>query len=107
MSALPRRSSHRESKIVPRERQRIEEVAKLSNAIGTADAMIGMISSCSTCGDVRDVLGRVIHFAGILKLEAEGTPTTCTADGVIEPTEECDPPAEPDGCSVGTLGGLR
>jgi hypothetical protein len=84
----------------------IDEVAALSKAIGAADAMTGMISSCDTCGDVRADLQRIIHLAGILKLKAEGIPLTCTPDGVLEPTEECDPLIEPDGCSAGTFVGL-
>jgi hypothetical protein len=52
----PARARIERARLSRSESQRIEEVAKLSNAIGTADAMIGMISSCSTCGDVRDAI---------------------------------------------------
>jgi len=75
-----------------------QELSKLSQAIGAAQALAGMTSSCDACGDVRDNLQIVIGIATGLRARVMGTSRTCNPNGIIGPNEQCDPLANPTGC---------
>jgi hypothetical protein len=77
------------------------EITRLSKTIGAAEALIGMTSACDSCGDARNTLQQIIGVAAALKTSAVGASGTCQPNGVIGPTEECDPLAAPSGCPVG------
>jgi hypothetical protein len=81
---------------------RPQEIAHLSQAIGAAHALMGMTSACGTCSDLRAQLQQAIGQAAALKTEALGAPAACKPDGVIGPTEQCDPLAVPTGCPITT-----
>ena len=85
------------------EGDRAKEIGSLSQAIGAAEAVMGMTSSCNTCDELRTVLQQVIGRAAILKSQALGVTGACDPDGVIRGGEQCDPLAVPTGCQVLTV----
>jgi hypothetical protein len=82
---------------------RLAELSRLSKAIGAAEALMGMTSDCDECGDLRDVLQQIIGQAALLKTSAVGASGTCQPNGIIGPTEQCDPLAASTGCPVNTI----
>jgi hypothetical protein len=82
---------------------RVAELSRLSKAIGAAEALMGMTSACDECGDLRDVLQQIIGHAALLKTSAVGASGTCQPNGIIGPTEQCDPLAASTGCPVNTI----
>jgi len=76
------------------------ELTRLSKAIGAAQALVGMTSACSDCGEVRDVLQQIIGQAAVLKTRITGASGTCNPNGILQPNEQCDPLAIPSGCPV-------
>jgi hypothetical protein len=82
---------------------RVAELSRLSKAIGAAEALMGMTSDCDECGDLRDVLQQIIGHAALLKTSAVGASATCQPNGIIGPTEQCDPLAIQTGCPVNTI----
>lgn len=79
---------------------RAVEVSRLSKAIGSAEALMGMTAACTNCGDFRSTLQQVIGLAALLKTNAVGASASCQPNGVIGPNEQCDPLAVPTGCPV-------
>ncbi|MGA9721766.1 MAG: hypothetical protein WBQ86_04880 [Candidatus Binatus sp.] len=82
---------------------RTKEISNLGKAIGTAEALMGITTSCDNCDEVRTDLQEIIGLAGLLKSRALGGVSACTPDGVIEPGEQCDPLAVPTGCPATTF----
>src|SRR5689334_19025402 len=80
----------------------VAEHSRLSKAIGAAEALIGVTSSCDQCGDLKGVLQQIIGQAALLKTKAVGASGTCQPNGIIGPNEQCDPLAIVSGCPVGT-----
>jgi len=78
----------------------VAEISRLSKAIGAAEALMGMTSACSDCGDLRATLQQVIGYAALLKTSAVGASGSCQPNGFVQPTEQCDPLAVPNGCPV-------
>src|SRR5207248_2634890 len=76
------------------------EFSRLSKAIGAAQALMGMTSACSDCGEVRDILQQIIGQASVLKTRIAGASGSCNPNGIIQPNEQCDPLAIPSGCPV-------
>ncbi len=81
---------------------RVMELSRLSKAIGAAEALLGLTSACTNCGDLRETLQQIIGQAALLKTSAVGASGACQPNGVIEPNEQCDPLAIPTGCPVNT-----
>ena len=93
-----------------------KEASRLAKTIGAAEGMMGLLTSCDdTCIDtdnvgkgfadvdeLRNALQRVIGTASLLKARALAGGGTCNPDGVIRPTEQCDPLATPTGCPITT-----
>lgn len=79
---------------------RTAEVSRLSKAIGAAEALTGMTSTCGNCGDLASTLQQTIGVAALLKTNAVGSSASCQPNGVIGPHEQCDPLAVPTGCLV-------
>jgi len=82
---------------------RAAELSRLSKAIGATEALMGMTSDCDECGDLRDVLQQIIGHAALLKASVVGASGTCQPNGIIGPTEQCDPLAIQTGCPVNTI----
>lgn len=82
---------------------RTAELSRLSKAIGATEALMGMTSDCDECGDLRDVLQQIIGYAALLKTSVVGASGTCQPNGIIGPTEQCDPLAVQTGCPVNTI----
>jgi hypothetical protein len=82
---------------------RVAELSRLSKGIGAAEALLGMTSACDECGDLRDVLQQIIGHAALLKTRAVGASGSCQPNGIIGPTEQCDPLAIQTGCPVNTI----
>ena len=82
---------------------RVAELSRLSKAIGATEALMGMTSDCDECSDLRDVLQQIIGYAALLKTSAVGASGTCQPNGIIGPTEQCDPLAASTGCPVNTI----
>ena len=82
---------------------RTKEISNLGKAIGTAEALMGITTSCDNCDEVRTDLQEIIGLAGLLKSRALGVVSACNPDGVIEPGEQCDPLAVPTGCPATTF----
>ena len=70
------------------------EISRLSKAIGAADALMGMTSSCDDCNQASSDLQEIIGLAGLLKARALGV-AACP-----EGSEQCDPLAVPTGCPI-------
>jgi hypothetical protein len=79
------------------------ELSRLSKAIGATEALMGMTSSCDTCGDLRSILQQVIGLAANMKTSVVGASGTCHPNGLIQPNEQCDPLAVPTGCPINTI----
>lgn len=77
---------------------RTAELSRLSKAIGTSDALMGMMSSCADCGSVKATLQQIIGQVSALRVAAGGGSATCHPNAVIQPNEQCDPLAIPTGC---------
>ena len=77
---------------------RVVEISRLSKAIGAAEALTGMTSACDDCGDLRSTLQQIIGQAALLKTAVVGASGSCQPNGIIGPTEQCDPLAVPIGC---------
>jgi hypothetical protein len=77
---------------------RAVEVSPLSKAIGSAEALMGMTTTCANSGDIRTTLQQVIGLAALLKTDAVGASASCQPNGVIGPNEQCDPLAAPTRC---------
>jgi hypothetical protein len=60
-----------------------------------------LTSACDDCGDLRDNIQQVIDLAAGLR--ARALHNTCTPDGIVGSSEQCDPLAQPSGCPVLTL----
>jgi|SRR5215469_1845556 len=82
-----------------------KEIAALSEAIGSANAMMAIASSCddgvADCTTLQNDLRVIIGEASGLKRRALNLPSICNADGVIERGEACDPNA--GGCPDSVL----
>lgn len=76
----------------------IMEISRLSKAIGAAEALMGMTSSCDDCQELRSDLQQIIGLASFLKSKALGVVSGCHPNGKIQKSEECDPLAVPTGC---------
>jgi hypothetical protein len=77
---------------------RTTELSRLSKAIGTSDALMGMIASCEDCDSLRAPLQQIIGQVAALRVAAGGGSATCHPNAVIQPNEQCDPLAIPTGC---------
>ncbi len=73
-------------------------------ALGAAEAMMGMTSSCntSTCDHKRSLLQQIIGGLASVKSSLLGVSSTCNPNGVVQGNEQCDPSAVPNGCPTGT-----
>src|SRR5438477_9297221 len=80
-----------------------KEVGRLSKAIGAAEALMGMTSSCDGCDELRGGLQQIIGQLTLFKSEALGVSGTCNPNGVVQGNEQCDPLAVPTGCPTNTL----
>jgi len=76
------------------------EASRLAKAIGAAEALIGMTSSCGECGDLRNTLQEIVGEAALLKTATVGASGTCHPNGSRQPNEQCDPLEIPTGCPV-------
>ena len=76
------------------------ELTRLSKAVGAAQALLGMTSACSDCGELRSVLQQIIGMAAVLKVRIVGASGTCNPNGIVQPNEQCDPLAIPSGCPI-------
>ena len=81
---------------------RVTEASRLSKAIGAAQALIGMTTSCGNCAEVRETLQEIIGQATLLRAATGAGPASCRANGIIQPFEQCDPLAIPTGCPANT-----
>ncbi len=80
------------------------ELIKLSMAIGSAKAMLGITSSCGVCDEIRTDLQQIIGMATVLRSEALGVVSGCHPNGKIQKSEECDPLIKPNGgCAEGNF----
>ncbi len=59
------------------------QIAGLSEAIGTATALEGMMSTCDDCGDLTSTLDKIITGATILKTQLLGQGTTCNPSSLV------------------------
>ena len=78
------------------------EFSRLAKAIGAAESLMRMTSSCDTrCDDLRSdlqtLIGMLAHAKSFLLAVA-----TCNPNGVIQGNEQCDPLAVPTGCPIAT-----
>jgi Flp pilus assembly pilin Flp len=80
------------------------EISRLSKAIGLANSLMVLTSSCdSNCGVLRAYLQQIIGLLAHLSSLLLGVSATCNPDGFIGPNEQCDPLANPTGCQSLTL----
>jgi Flp pilus assembly pilin Flp len=77
---------------------RIAELSRLSKAVGTSDALMGMMAACTDCDSLRATLQQVIGQLSALRVAAGGGSATCHPNALIQPNEQCDPLAIPTGC---------
>jgi Flp pilus assembly pilin Flp len=77
---------------------RAAELSRLGKAIGTSDALVGMIASCANCDSLRGTVQQIIGQLTALRVAAGGGSATCHPNAVIQPNEQCDPLAIPTGC---------
>jgi hypothetical protein len=76
-----------------------KEIGQLGKAIGAAEALMGMTSSCGgACDDVRSTFQNIIGILARVKSKLLGISRSCQPNGVIQPNEQCDPLAAPTGC---------
>ena len=75
------------------------EISGLSKAIGLANSLMVLTSSCdNNCGVLRGYLQQIIGLLAHLSSLLLGVSATCNPNGVIGPNEQCDPLANPTGC---------
>jgi hypothetical protein len=70
---------------------RVAVANRLSKAIGLAEGLMGMTSTCDDCDELRGTLQQIIGQAAALKTAAVGASGTCHPNGVLQSNEECDP----------------
>jgi hypothetical protein len=87
-------------------RDRPQELSRVSQAIGAAEALMGMTPSCDTCDDVKSSLQHVVGILARAKSKLTGHTTSCQPNGIIQPKEQCDPLAVPTGCSTSSTPAL-
>ncbi len=72
-------------------------IGSLGKAGGKAEALMGMVTPCDSCDDVKEMLQDVIGIIALNKSRIVGS-ERCHPDGIVQGNEECDPLAKPTGC---------
>jgi hypothetical protein len=79
------------------------ELTRLSKAIGSAQALLGMTAACAECGEFRNTLQQIIGQAALLKTRIAGATASCNPNGIVQPNEQCDPLAINTGCPTNAI----
>jgi len=80
---------------------RSKEIVALTKALGAANGLVGLTSTCRDCGDAQTDLQQIIQLAD--RLKARAVLNACNPNGIVDGQEACDPSANPTGCPILTL----